>query len=149
MDAVAIELGGEIGPVVHDKGDAALLDDRLQPRRRGADRLVVDILEAELHRRHVAAGERRFQQRRELVRIERRRRDQVETGCCLGLRAARSVSSLINLDDLVKHIECYAFTVDARCISSIDWVSAASNSVSLIETRRSWTSAREKLAIMP
>ena len=33
MDAVAIELGGEVGPVVHDEGDAALLHDRLQHRR--------------------------------------------------------------------------------------------------------------------
>jgi len=40
-------------------------------------------------------------------------------------------------------------TVEAWAISSMDVASADSNSPSLIDTRRSWTSAREKLAIMP
>ena len=78
MDAVAIELGGEVGPVVHDKGDAALLGDRLQHRGGGADRLVVDILQAQLHAGDIAALEGGDELRRKSVRVERGRRDQVE-----------------------------------------------------------------------
>ena len=48
MDAVAIELGGEVGPVVYDEGDAALLRDRLQNASGAADRRIVDVLQAQL-----------------------------------------------------------------------------------------------------
>jgi len=61
MDAVAIELHGEVGPVVHDEGDAALLADRTQRVGRAGDRVVVDVLEAQLEGRDIAAVERAAQ----------------------------------------------------------------------------------------
>jgi hypothetical protein len=78
MDAVAIELGGEIGAVVHDEGDAAALCDRLQDAGGAPDRVVVDILEAQLQAGDVAAGERLFELIGETVGVERGRRDQVK-----------------------------------------------------------------------
>ncbi len=57
MDAVATEFGGEIGPVVHDKGDIVRLRDRLQHRGRPANRVVVDILEPQLQAGDIAAGQ--------------------------------------------------------------------------------------------
>jgi hypothetical protein len=78
MDAVAIELGGEIRAVVHDEGDAAILRDRLQDSRGLADRVVVDVLEAQLQAGDVAAGERFFELLGETVGVERGRRYQVK-----------------------------------------------------------------------
>ena len=46
MHPVAIQLGGEIGPVVHDERDAPVLGDRFQDPRRAPDRVVVDLFEA-------------------------------------------------------------------------------------------------------
>jgi len=80
MDAVAIEFGGEVGPVVHDEGDAALLRDRLQNAGRVADRAILDLFQAQLQARDIAAGERFLQLLGKNVGIERGRRDQIEPG---------------------------------------------------------------------
>ena len=61
MHAVAIELHREVGPVVHDEGDVALLADRAQRVGGARDRGVVDVLQAELEGRDIAAVERRAQ----------------------------------------------------------------------------------------
>ncbi len=92
MDAVAIELGGEVGAVVHDKGDAVLLRDRLQHGRGPPDYAVIDLLQAQLQARHIAAGQCRFEFRGEPIGIERRRRNQIEPGrrCRLGNRRSAS-----------------------------------------------------------
>ncbi len=57
MDAVAVELHGEVGPVVHDEGDAALLADRPQRVGGADDRLVGHVLQPQLEGRDVAAVE--------------------------------------------------------------------------------------------
>src|SRR6266446_3976654 len=80
MDAVAIELGGEVGPVVHDEGDATLLRDRLQNAGGAADRAILDLFQAQLQARNIAAGERLFQFLGKNVGIERGRRDQIKPG---------------------------------------------------------------------
>jgi hypothetical protein len=80
MHAVAIQFGGEIGAVVHDEGDAALLRDRLQDARRLPDRRVVAIFQAQLQAGDIAAGERLFELPGETVGVERGRRDQVKPG---------------------------------------------------------------------
>jgi hypothetical protein len=80
MDAVAAELGGEVGPVVEDEGDAAGLRDRAQDRGGTADRVVVDVLQPQLQAGDVAAGERLFETGGKLFRVEGRRREQIEPG---------------------------------------------------------------------
>src|SRR5580704_3910364 len=80
MDAVAIELGGEVGPIVHNEGDAALLRDRLQNAGGAADRVVLDLLQAQLQARNIAAGERFLQLPGKNVGVERGRRDQIKPG---------------------------------------------------------------------
>src|SRR5260221_4731056 len=77
MHAVAIELGGEVRAVVHDEGDAEILCDRLQDARRAPDRVVVDILEAQLQAGDIAAGKRLFELPGKTVGVKGRRRDQV------------------------------------------------------------------------
>ena len=81
MHAVAIELHREVGPVVHEEGDAALLADRPQRVGGAGDRGVVDVLQAKLEGRDVAAVERGAQ----LVGEDRRMldalgRDEIEAG---------------------------------------------------------------------
>jgi hypothetical protein len=78
MHPVAIEFGGEIGAVVHDEGDAAGLRDRLQDTGGAPDDIVVDLLEAQLQARNIAAGERLLEVLGETVGVERRGRYQVE-----------------------------------------------------------------------
>jgi len=56
------------------------LRDRLQDAGRLPDRGVVGLLQPQLQAGDVAAGERLLQLLRELVRVERRRRDQVQPG---------------------------------------------------------------------
>ena len=80
MHPVAIQLGGEIRTVVHDEGDAALLRDRLQNASGAADRAVLDVLQAQLQARNIAAGERLFEVLGKNVGVERGRRDQIEPG---------------------------------------------------------------------
>jgi hypothetical protein len=87
---VGVVLGG-LGPareegakrdVVHaglSGGDGAvvpILGDRFQDASGAADRVVVDVLQAQLQAGDVAA----FELRREPVRVERRPRDQLEPG---------------------------------------------------------------------
>ncbi len=81
MHAVAIELHREIGPVVHEEGDAALLADRAQRVGGAGDRRIIDVLQAELEGRDIAAVERGAQ----LVGEDRRMldalgRDEIEAG---------------------------------------------------------------------
>jgi hypothetical protein len=78
MDAVAIELAGEIGPVVHDEGDSARLRDRLQDAGCRPDRRIVAVFEAQLQAGDVAAGERLFELAGEAVGFKRGRRYQIE-----------------------------------------------------------------------
>ena len=80
MHPVAIEFGGEVGAIVHDERDIARLRDRLQDAGGAADRVVVHVLQAELQARDVAARERLVEFLRELVGVERGRRDQVKPG---------------------------------------------------------------------
>jgi hypothetical protein len=77
MHAIAIQFGGEIGAVVHDEGDAALLRDRLQNARRLPDRRVVAFFQAQLQAGDIATGERLFELPGEAIGVERGRRDQV------------------------------------------------------------------------
>ena len=81
MHAVAIELHREVGAIIHDEGDTALLADR--PQRIGGpdDRLVGDVLQPQLEGRDVAAVEGGAK----VVGKDRRMldaggRDQIETG---------------------------------------------------------------------
>ena len=79
MDAVAVELHREVGPVVHDEGDVALLADRPQRVGGADDGVVGDVLQAQLEGRDVAAVERGAQ----FVGKDRRmlhalRRDEIE-----------------------------------------------------------------------
>ena len=58
MDAVAAQLGGEIGPVVHQEGDVARLRDRHQDFGGAADVVVRDVLQPQLQPGDVAGLER-------------------------------------------------------------------------------------------
>jgi len=78
MDPVAIELSGEIWPVVHDERDIAVLGDRLKDPRGAPDRVVVDVLQTQLQTGHIAAGERLFKFLGKSLRVERGRRDQIK-----------------------------------------------------------------------
>src|SRR5215467_8998689 len=69
---------------------------------------------------------------------------------CVDARIKSGHDELVKLLHQLNEPEYAQFlTVEAWWISSIDSASAALNSASLIETRRSWASALEKLAIMP
>jgi hypothetical protein len=59
MHAVAVELHGEVGPVVHDEGDTALLADRPQGVGGARDGRVVHALQAQLEGRDIATVQRR------------------------------------------------------------------------------------------
>ena len=61
MHAVAAGRERQIGPVVHQEGDAARLRDRPQHVGGAADRVVVDVLQPQLHAGDVAGIERRGQ----------------------------------------------------------------------------------------
>ena len=79
MDAVAIELERQIGPVVHDEGDAALLADRPQRVGNAGDRAVVNAFEAQLEGRDIAAVQRGAQIGGEDRRmLDALRRDEIE-----------------------------------------------------------------------
>jgi hypothetical protein len=80
MHPVAIELGGEVGAIVHDERDIARLGDRLQNAGGAADRVVVQILQPQLQASDVTAGQRLVEFLRELVGVEGGRRDQVKPG---------------------------------------------------------------------
>jgi len=58
-----------------------LLRDRLQDPGGAADCRIVDVLEAQLQARDIAAGERLLEILGKLVRVERGRRDQIQPGC--------------------------------------------------------------------
>jgi hypothetical protein len=92
MDAVAIELGGEIGAVVQDESDPAGLRDRLQDARRAADRGVVRILETQLQAGDIAARKRENEILRKPLGIELGRGDEVEPGCGPALFCERDQS---------------------------------------------------------
>jgi len=93
MHPVAIELGGKIRPVIHDEGDAALLRDRQQDAAGATNRRIVDVLEAQLQARDIAAGERLFEVLRKVVRVEGGRRDQIKPGRRPRFVAASNVQS--------------------------------------------------------
>ena len=93
MHAIAIKLGGKIRPVVHDEGDAALLGDRLQGTGGAANGRIVDVLEAQLQARDIAAGERLFEVLGKVVRVEGGRRDQIKPGRRPRFVAASNVQS--------------------------------------------------------
>jgi hypothetical protein len=93
MHPVAIELGRKIRPVVHDEGDAALLRDRQQDAGGMTDRRIVDILEAQLQARDIAAGERLVKVLRKVVGVEGGRRDQIKPGRRPRIVAASNVQS--------------------------------------------------------
>jgi len=93
MHPVALELGGKIRPVIHDEGDAALLRDRQQDAGGATDRRIVDVLEAQLQARDIAAGERLFEVLRKVVRVEGGRRDQIKPGRRPRFVAASNVQS--------------------------------------------------------
>ena len=80
MHPVAVELGGEVGAIVHDERDIARLGDRLQNAGGAPDRVVVDVLQPQLQAGDIAAGERLVEFLRELVGVEGGRRDQVKPG---------------------------------------------------------------------
>jgi hypothetical protein len=46
MRPIAIELGGEVGAIVHNERDIARLGDRLQNAGSAPDRVVVRVLQA-------------------------------------------------------------------------------------------------------
>jgi hypothetical protein len=80
MHAVAPCRQREVGTIVHEEGDAALL--RHGPERVGsaADRVVVGVLEAKLDRGDVARIECARELSCEVCRREARRRDEIEAG---------------------------------------------------------------------
>jgi hypothetical protein len=93
MHPVAIEFGGKIRPVVHDEGDTVLLCDRQQDPGGAANRRIVDVLQAQLQTRDIAAGERLFELPRKVVGVERGRRDQIKPGRRPRFVAAANVQS--------------------------------------------------------
>jgi hypothetical protein len=93
MHPITIELGGKIRPVVHNEGDAALLRDRQQDAGSTTDRRIVNVLQAQLQARDIAAGERLFELLRKGVRVERGRRDQIKPGRRPRFVAASNVQS--------------------------------------------------------
>ena len=88
MHAVAVELHGEVGPVVHDEGHAALLADRPQGVGGARDGGVVHAFQAQLEGRDIAA----VQRRPEFVSEDRRMleafgRDEIEAAAFGGRHA--------------------------------------------------------------
>jgi len=61
MDAVAAAGNDQVRPVVQQKRHVARGRDRHQHLAGALDRVVIDVLQAQLHRRDVAAVERRRQ----------------------------------------------------------------------------------------
>ena len=81
MNTVATEFGGEIGTVIHDKGDVAVLRDGPQYIAGPPDVVVRHVFQAKLNAGDVAAIQSRRHDFRECFRsprVERRRGDQVE-----------------------------------------------------------------------
>jgi hypothetical protein len=87
MGAVATELDRQVGPVVHQHGDAAGLRHGQQRLRRAAHRIVIRILQPDLQRGDVARIQRLRQPRREPRRLEGRWGDQVEAAAGLAQAA--------------------------------------------------------------
>jgi hypothetical protein len=78
MDAVGAARGGDVGAVVDDEGGVARLHDRAQRVAGALQRVVVDVLETELDAGDVVGVERRGEPLTERLRIELRRRDEIE-----------------------------------------------------------------------
>jgi hypothetical protein len=78
MDAVAAGRRGEVGPVIEEKRDATLLGDRTEDIAGAPNRVVVDVLQTQLHRGDVAGVQRFREPVAECRGIERYRRDQIE-----------------------------------------------------------------------
>jgi hypothetical protein len=93
MHPIAIKLSGQIRPVIHDESDAALLGDRLQDAGGTPNGRILDIFQAQLQTRDIAAGERLFEILGKVVRVERGRRDQIKPGRRPRLIAAENVQS--------------------------------------------------------
>ena len=78
MDAVATGVAGKVGPVVHNQIDAALARHRQQNFGLAAHRIIVDILEPQLHAGDIAGIQRHRQRIAERRRIDARRRNQIK-----------------------------------------------------------------------
>ena len=79
MDSVASGAQGQIGPIVHDEGDAAILNDGTQAFGHAQDGIVANLLQPQLHGGHIVGIERLRKDVGESRGIvDARRRDQVE-----------------------------------------------------------------------
>ena len=87
MHAVAAKLGGQVGPIVQDECDIPFLDERHQRCGGSADRVVANLLEAELHARDVARVERGGEPRGERRCIKARRRHKIKAAGWIGTQA--------------------------------------------------------------
>jgi len=79
MNAVAAERCRKVGTLVDEKGDTPRLHLRHQRLDRAPDRVVAGVGQAKLKRSDIAGVERRIEHKRKRRRLDRRRRDQVET----------------------------------------------------------------------
>jgi hypothetical protein len=80
MHAVATRRQGQVGAVVHQESDTALLRHRPERVGRAADRVVVDVLEAELNGSDIAGIECACELILEIGQREALRRDEIEAG---------------------------------------------------------------------
>jgi hypothetical protein len=78
MDAVGAARRGDVGPIVDDEGDVARLAGRTEQVAGVAQRLVVEILEAELNAGDVIGVERFRERVAEARRFDLGRRDEIE-----------------------------------------------------------------------
>tara|TARA_B100000676_G_C17935429_1_gene763284 strand:- start:669 stop:965 length:297 start_codon:yes stop_codon:yes gene_type:complete len=81
MHAVASQLRGEIGAIVHNEGDIAVLGHPAQDFGRPSNTVVGYVFQPKLDAGHVSAVERRGERVRKrcrTARVECRRRDQIE-----------------------------------------------------------------------
>jgi hypothetical protein len=93
MRAVAAGGAGEIGPVVQQEGHVAGLRNGTQQLDRAPHRIVIGILEAQLHGADIAGIERHGKLVAKAGGVEARRRDEVEAaGRLRGLHGAARVS---------------------------------------------------------
>jgi hypothetical protein len=80
MHAITAGRERQVGTVVHQESDAALLRHRPQRIDGAPDRVVVGVFEAELDRRDVAGVERCGELLGEGRRLEARWRDEIKSG---------------------------------------------------------------------
>src|SRR5579883_137978 len=80
MDAVAAGGEREIGPIIHEEGDVALLGNRPQRIGRTTNRIVIGALETKLDARDVSRIKRLRKSVREGRGLEGRRCDEIKAG---------------------------------------------------------------------